>query len=297
MREKIAGIKINSLIRWENTKTKLYKCRWPIYIVCFILVGVWLLRWLKNNVGAVKELSDEPALIGVIGTLLGAFVGGIFTLVGTVFINREQIRIQTKIRRKNVIYKPLYDELMEIHYKILKDNPYPSKVEFSKGAQTIRPDPQFSAWSRMKMDTRYLETPTKLREILNLLEDKMKEYNDYRKKIVGPIQSELEHVLSEIIGDDRHKWPVGEDVVSAILIGDRIELEKNKTWQYHLQTEKKDIGESDKIKITDKLLKNCTENEDIKLMRQTYADWQQIEESAISLLEAMIQNISTTCEG
>ena len=98
----------------------------------------------------INVVVRNSTMFGVIGTLLGAVVGGAFTLLGSVWVNSKQQKAVQNVRRKNVIYSPLYDELLDIQNRILKLNPYPAYIHFEKGPQTMNPHPQFSAWGVLK---------------------------------------------------------------------------------------------------------------------------------------------------
>lgn len=79
------------------------------------------------------EALESPSLIGIYGTLLGgAFIGGTFTLIGSVWVNNRHVKAQANIKRKNLIYRPLYDEIAEIHNNILEENPFPNYIVFEK---------------------------------------------------------------------------------------------------------------------------------------------------------------------
>ena len=69
---------------------------------------------------------------GIVGTLLGAFVGGGFTLIGSITVTKHTQKATNAIKKKNIIFKPLYDELMENHSIYLKENPYPRYISFEK---------------------------------------------------------------------------------------------------------------------------------------------------------------------
>lgn len=64
-------------------------------------------------------LTENAGLFGVVGTLLGAFIGGVFSLMGSVWVNNKQQKAAQNIKRKNIIYSPLYDELINIQNNIL----------------------------------------------------------------------------------------------------------------------------------------------------------------------------------
>lgn len=146
-----------------------------------------------------KELViNNPTMFGVLGTLLGAIIGGVFSLMGSVWVNSKQQRAVQNIKRKNVIYSPLYDELVDIQNSILEQNPYPNYIVFKKDRQTILPHPQFSAWSRIKADTRYLEVPDLLRKQMDKLENSIHEYQEIR----GIVNDEIKDILNSVLVDN-----------------------------------------------------------------------------------------------
>ena len=78
-----------------------------------------LIIWGIPNVD-LSFIVEDATLFGVVGTLLGAIIGGAFSLLWSVWINNRQQRAIQNIKRKNVIYSPLYDELIDIQNNILE---------------------------------------------------------------------------------------------------------------------------------------------------------------------------------
>ena len=146
-----------------------------------------------------KVIIENPTLFGGVGTLVGAIIGGFFSLMGSVWVSSKQQRAVHNIKRKNVIYSPLYDELVDIQDRILVENPYPNYIVFQKGMQTIIPHPQFTAWGRIKSDTRYLEVPVILKKQMEQLELAVREYNDIRGKANDEIKKILNKILTKVI--------------------------------------------------------------------------------------------------
>ena len=45
-------------------------------------------------------LTENAGLFGVVGTLLGAFIGGLFSLMGSVWVNNKQQKAAQNIKEK-----------------------------------------------------------------------------------------------------------------------------------------------------------------------------------------------------
>lgn len=52
---------------------------------------------------------------GVAGTILGTVIGGLLTLAGSIWVYSKEQRAKQNVKRKNLIYSPLYDELQTIY--------------------------------------------------------------------------------------------------------------------------------------------------------------------------------------
>ena len=78
----------------------------------------------------IPKIKFSSEAIGVTGTLLGAFIGGFFSLAGSVWVAKMQNKAQREVLKKNIIYKPLYDELIK-NDRTLKEYPYPTSVKMT----------------------------------------------------------------------------------------------------------------------------------------------------------------------
>lgn len=87
-----------------------------------------------------------------------------FSLLGSIWVNAQQRKEELNRKRAQEIYRPLYDELVNIHKNILKENPYPSLIEFRTGHQTMKPHPQYAEWRKIELDSRYLQIPAGVEE-------------------------------------------------------------------------------------------------------------------------------------
>lgn len=74
----------------------------------------------------------DSTTIGVAGTLFGAVIGGLLTLAGSIWVYSKEQRAKQNVKRKNLIYSPLYDELQTIYDTVFAKNYYPPHADFSK---------------------------------------------------------------------------------------------------------------------------------------------------------------------
>lgn len=276
----------------ERSRYALSKNKW-IYLLPFILGGLVLfLKLLQNHWTAVEAIMDNATLVGVIGTLLGALLGGIFSLAGAISVGKHQLKAQTQVRRKNVIFKPLYDELNYIHNTILKENPYPQRISFEEQPQTILKYPQYTAWGRIKLDTRYLETPRKLSNILQQLETDAKEYLSALYTAEKAMMQLLNEILDREVGVTCKVVGIEGRLLCHVLSNDEFDLFADIVdYQPH-----KDIAPPEKQRVQQLFSQECKQNESIMEILQKRQTWYQTEEACISLLAAMIKRINAQYE-
>ncbi|MDO5415098.1 MAG: hypothetical protein Q4F78_06495 [Bacillota bacterium] len=200
-------------------KLKLFfaKCSKWIYAI-FLVVCAVIIFLLICRFDLITKLGNCPAeTVAVLGTLLGAIIGGIFTLAGSVYVNKRQLKAQTYIKKKNLIYKPLYDELRSIQNDILSANPFPDIIVFQTEDYGRLKIPQYTVWDRIKSDTRYLETPQKL---VSEMEDLYLKINEYMKTRIGnndEMTDLINSVFQEVIGTQSTIINIGDCVISYVL--------------------------------------------------------------------------------
>lgn len=172
----------------EKLKFKIYVYKHrKILAIIFTFVIIFFLVKIYKSYNFTK-ITNNPTTFGVIATLLGAVIGGVFTLLGSIWVNKREQKSIYNLRRKNIIYSPLYDELINIKRNILEKNQYPVYIAFGIGQQTIIPHPQYSAWDRIKNDTRYLEVPLLLKDQMEKLYDTLREYISIRNSADAEIK-------------------------------------------------------------------------------------------------------------
>lgn len=271
-------------------KINLYKYRYLIYL--FFLV-IALLVFTK--VLPYINFPTDATTIGVVGTLLGAVVGGIFTLIGSIYVNNKQLVSNFEIKRKNIIYRPLYDELLEINKIVTEENPYPTYIVFGKGTQTIIRHPQFDAWNRINSDSRILETPKCLKKQYNKLINSIKKYEELRYTVNEPIKNVLNEELSRKFNISCSITNIG-DVISSDILENKFSECSLKSYINNPFNNGENISDEEILEVEQALLKKCNELDEIKNVRSIYNDWIKEQRKTIELLENLIIEIGIKYE-
>jgi len=246
-----------------------------------ICVGMWGVCTVD-----ISALTKNEGLFGVVGTLLGAFIGGVFSLLGSFWVNNKQQKAVQNIKRKNVIYSPLYDELVDIHNNILEQNPFPCYVKFQKALQTALPHPQYDAWRRIKSDTRFLEVPDYLKKQMEKLESAIKNYIECRDKVNDEIRNIFNDTLDENGLEKSKMVDIGRILSCNIL--------ENKIFDVYLEATMNDnneISQEKKNKVNEEVLNRCNENLLIFETRKKYEEWLKVQNQTIEMLSIMIKKI------
>lgn len=116
----------------QGLKVKYWMEKHKKIIILFLGIAILVvIIWMVTNID-LSFIIEDATLFGVVGTLLGAVIGGAFSLLGSVWVNSRQQRAVQNIKRKNVIYSPLYDELVDIQNNILEQNPYSNYIVLKK---------------------------------------------------------------------------------------------------------------------------------------------------------------------
>lgn len=278
----------------SNIKGKIIfakNCKWIIGIITLICMGVLVYLFYEYNlIEKIKNLKSET--IAVIGTLLGAFVGGVFTLIGSIYVNRKQIKAQTHIKKKNLIYKPLYDELIQIN-EILKGNPYPRRIAFKIDKYDNIHTPQYSVWGRIKADTRYLETPKYLICEYELLMSKIDNYIKTYEKIGDEITDIINGILQEVIGT---KSTIGN--IGDCLAEDALSDSQEDVFRVYLLdfSGNVTISQENKLEVNNRFYEICNKNEKIKAIRNAKQQWKIQQEKVVDILTNLIKYVNIKYE-
>lgn len=253
-----------------------------VFVMLFVALYMIIVGMTKMDFCA---LTENAGLFGVVGTLLGAFIGALFSLMGSIWVNNKQQKAAQNIKRKNIIYSPLYDELINIQNNILEQNPFPWYIEFKKGPQTMLPHPQYDAWRRIRSDTRHLEVPDCLKKQIEKLESTIHDYIEYRYKANVEVQTILNNTLSENGLSKCEIINIGEVLSSDILENKKIDF-------YNKAMMSDDNIDNDRKNIfNEEILTKCNENMIIIATRKRYYAWCEVQKQTIEMLSIMIKQI------
>ncbi len=261
-------------------------------IITYLILILSMLL-IMSKISFKISMPNDPTTIGVLGTLLGAIVGGLFSLIGSIYVNNKKIISESEIKKKNVIYRPLYDELLDTKKIIEIENRYPPYVSYQKGQQTITRHPQITAWQRICSDSRILDTPNVLKEQYQRYLKSIENYTKVRNEANEIIQSVINKTVKDEIGKENAITNLGSCLSDEILDNT---LTGNKLKSYwHLSGE--DENSNDKWdEVASKISSKCNNFEEIKTIRNAYNDWISIQDETIKLLELLILEINIKYE-
>ncbi|MEK3891810.1 hypothetical protein MKZ04_05115 [Bacillus sp. FSL W7-1354] len=187
-------MKVNTKISIINWFIRL---KLPITIVTLLLIYLLIVRLLPTlhvQFSSINNILNNSSVIG----LLGVLIGSVLSLVGTFLLNSHQVKIKGIIKRKNVIYSPLYDELTKFYSELRKIN-YPQKIitkqidlELLRYQETV---PCFTAWNRIMSDVRGIEVPLHIKKYFNKLISKSNNYMFCIDEAYIEIEAKLKNVL------------------------------------------------------------------------------------------------------
>lgn len=110
----------------------------PVWILMGAVFLVLVYLNYSTIVATVNMVNNlDSTKIGVLGTLFGALIGGTMSLFGSVWVNSKQQKAKKYIMRKNLIYSPLYDELVKRKEEAFSEQKYPTDVKFVKDEQRL----------------------------------------------------------------------------------------------------------------------------------------------------------------
>ena len=260
-------------------------------LVTICMVGI-LYCFIEDNYAQFLNMKLSPTFVSVVGTIVGAVIGGLCTIIGSISVSKAQSKAQANIRRKNILYRPIYDELVEIHNVILAENPFPRHIEFKKGRQTIRKHPQYSAWERIENDSRYLEMPKKLTKELEKLHACILDYQEQ----MSVAAKAMREIINQVFFENLHQNC--SILHSENLIWYEILTENEVIFDTHFAfvNNPKNIETDVKDKICCDIIQRCSESKHIIECKQKYQEWMRQEEKTIELLATMIRYINLRYE-
>lgn len=256
-----------------------------LIIVCYIGYAVYR---IDDNI-----ITQNPTMFGVMGTLIGSIIGGTFSLLGSVWVNSKQQRALQNIKRKKVIYSPLYDELVYILENVLTQNPYPLYININESPQNKLSSSRVPAWRRIKSDTRFLEVPDILVRQMDKLEKSIDSYFSVRGEADTVIKDVLNTVLSEndmaICDITNIGTIISHDILNnkiSDIYGESMEIGGDKK-----------LEESIRICINEQIYDKCNQNQTVLKVRKCYENWLKIQKETIEMLSLLIKQVLMKYEG
>lgn len=184
-------------------------------VIIALLCGFVLMALIYYGVrGMIPQISVEE---GSFSALLGALVGGFFSLAGSIGVAKMQQKSQREILKKNTIYKPLYDELMKNDDILRSENPFPMEVWCDTNPRTIVESPSFAAWNRIQRDNRLLDVPESIQTQMNDLEETIERYLRLRRGVGTPVQKICYETLKAQGKENVLFTNIGDMVSGAVL--------------------------------------------------------------------------------
>jgi hypothetical protein len=184
---------LKAYMLWEQAK------QWLWLPLLLALATIMVFQWAgPNRFGSpLLNLLSDP----VVSTLLGAILGGAIAFYGSVYVQKSQIRSLSAIRRRDVIYTPLYNELLALRAS-LTERPCPSDFVYSTG-QDSHYNPKFAVWPSFKLDSRNLQVPKRLAKTLDDFQTLTEKYVAARQKAsTDPIvQAKLKEIVVGNFGE------------------------------------------------------------------------------------------------
>lgn len=256
-------------------------------VIIALLCGFVLMALIYYGVrGMIPQMSVEE---GSFSALLGALVGGFFSLAGSIGVAKMQQKSQREILKKNTIYKPLYDELMKNDDILRGENPFPMEVWCDTNPRTIVESPSFAAWNRIQRDNRLLDVPESIQTQMNDLKKTIERYLRLRRGVGTPVQKICYETLKAQGKETVLFTNIGDMVSDAVLNTDI-----NGVLEYI--TEYNNKTEDDK-KIAQEIYNACLETEDIRKIKELQKKWRDMQNGILDELAMRIKYISMKYEG
>lgn len=252
-------------------------------------VAVLVLIYFSWNLINKADIHLDSTTIGVAGTLLGAAIGGLLTLAGSIWVYSKEQRAKQNVKRKNLIYSPLYDELQTIYDTVFAKNYYPPQAGFSKEKQQYHNDVRFSAWERIKMDTRYLETPDAVKNQMELLCEMVQEYDTARQEFNGEVEKIFDRIV-EKNGEPESMLKGRGWVISKYILSKE---DKNLYKEITLSKEETEVSKKIDMEVREAVENSAA----MKHLKSSYAEWKATQEQTMKLIASLIEQVLLKYEG
>lgn len=183
-------MKIKRRLNWVIWRNKILALATVIILIVlwYLFYPIHFTHWAEKLINKLPINLKNPVVSG----LVGAFIGGVFPIIGGFYTQARQFKIKGIVARKNVIYSPLFDELVKLKKSVPENGEYPSQIVFGKREKYhSREVLNFDAWERIKSDTRYIEVPTYLKKELNEFQQSGEIYMELRTKACQELYEQI----------------------------------------------------------------------------------------------------------
>lgn len=280
--------KIRVVSFWELNKLKIIVL---IIAVIIVLLLRYISKFIPNN---LSPIFNNAGLVGIIGSVVGALIGSMTSFIGVIFTQRKQSESQAMITKKNTIYRPLYDDLAQLR-EILIQYPYPSYFEFKKGPQTIMPHPQFSAWERIKSDSRRIQVPKYLDDLLEEYTDIIVQYLKMRHKAAKDVQSEINNILKEKFKTESTIQNLGDVILAPVLTNNKDYI-LMRNYIDNALVPKVSLTDGDLLILSNLIYDRCNEIPTVKETKEIYIKSLEILDNIIDCMTIIINLINQKFE-
>lgn len=182
----------------KNKKDK-FQLRHPIiyqlikYLIVILVIYLLIKLFLYCFDMSAISFDFSPELIAVIGSLLGATVGGIITYFTTTHSILKTNHVRSSIINKKTIYEPVLQDLKNILEAF--DKKEELKVLYFQ--YRIQDSKLLGAWNRVKNDTRIYQIPEYAKEELCNMEQSLKGYFEH----IGNTKTEAFDYFEKLLND------------------------------------------------------------------------------------------------
>ena len=268
-------------------KNVFVKIVWTIGTVLLMMI----LAWYFYN---AFYTGYSETTKGIVGTLLGAVVGGFFTLVGSIAVNKSSQKALNETKKKNLIYKPLYDELM-VNHNIILEEPFPSYVYFENPPYKLYHSTQYTVWGRIKNDSRIFDVPSDIKKEMDALYSAIERYQECRENAIVELNQLYREAFKEIIDrENRAPQNVGECLLPEVLSGRKPDND-HLLWEFRQGTED-ETYDTEADMLWNNIQVRVRNNEVLQLCIDTMNVWKDTEEQALKLLGFYIRYVSAKYE-
>lgn len=276
---------------WLKIRFEVQKYKTAIIILCGIF-GLMALIYYDVR-GMIPQMPVED---GSFSALLGALIGGFFSLAGSIGVAKMQQKSQREILKKNTIYKPLYDELMQNIEILESENRYPSFVWADFIHDTLQKSPAYGVWNRIKRDHRLLDVPESIENKMSLIESTLADYLNLRVAAGKAIQSECDEILSKHDRSACVYKNAGENIIENILnenVFAQINIRRIRNFTMGADSEQSD-GDEDILK---EICKGCQNRQEVCALKKARERWYTLQKETIDDLAMRIKYITMKYEG